>query len=56
MKCLICGNEAKDITVADFDGESIRCPIDGDYDITDGYRAKLEEQEPADRKRTLNIV
>ncbi len=33
MNCGVCGLETKDIAAKDFDGQHIRCPRCGDYEI-----------------------
>ncbi len=54
MKCPICGSPAADITAADFDGVSVRCLVDGDYDIAAGCLPQLETLALSDRQRALN--
>jgi transcription elongation factor Elf1 len=34
ITCPVCGAEAEDITVATFDGKTIRCGFCGDYDVS----------------------
>jgi len=54
MQCPICGGMAKDITRPGFDGISIRCPVDGDFDVASGYGLKLMELSPVKRQYVLN--
>src|SRR6476620_6855611 len=52
--CPICGSLARDITSADFDGQSIRCPVDGDFDISSACAPILEELDGAERQHVLS--
>ena len=54
MKCPICAGPARDITTAGFDGISVRCPVDGDFDVKTGFALKLQELSPAKRHYLLN--
>jgi uncharacterized Zn finger protein len=56
MDCPICGKDAEDITVVDFDGKNIRCKSCGDYDISGTVydTGKLAEIEPNQRLAVLN--
>jgi hypothetical protein len=53
MQCPVCGAPAKDITAPGFDGRSVRCSKCGDYDIADGYDAKLVKLDLEDRLGVL---
>ena len=52
--CPICGSLARDITSADFDGQSIRCPVDGDFDISSACAPILEELDGVERQHVLS--
>jgi hypothetical protein len=54
MLCPICGSPAKGIFARDFSGESIRCPVDGDFDIMRGVRAKLAALDTGQRELVLS--
>jgi hypothetical protein len=56
MKCPICGGKAKDITSADFNGVSVRCLVDGDFDVAPGYVLKLQELSADKRQYALNAA
>jgi hypothetical protein len=54
MKCPICGGNARDIAKSGFEGMSVRCAVDGDFDIAPGSALKLQEIPPAKRHYALN--
>ena len=54
ITCPVCGAEAEDITVATFDGKTIRCGFCGDYDVSGtvfeaGLLDKLDRNDRLDR-------
>jgi hypothetical protein len=55
ISCPVCGAEAQDITVATFDGRTIRCGFCGDYDVSGTvFEAKLLDK--SDRKGRLDAL
>jgi hypothetical protein len=56
MRCPVCDSSAKDITSNGFLGLSIRCLVDGDYDIDEECRVALIDLVPSDRHRVLSAA
>ncbi len=55
ISCPVCGAEAQDITVARFDGRTIRCDFCGDYEVS-GPVFKAGLLDKLDRQRRLDAL
>lgn len=55
IKCLVCGNEATDVTVPTFDGRTISCGRCETFDVsgTVGDAGLLADKEPEERLAAL---
>lgn len=51
MKCRVCGSVARDIIADGYNGLSVRCLIDGAYDISNGCQQAVRALKDADRQR-----
>jgi hypothetical protein len=54
MQCPVCGGVAIRLPKAERAEKSVRCPVDGDFDLAMGCRAILEKLEPEQRQRVLD--
>jgi hypothetical protein len=54
MRCPICGSSAKDITPRESGYASIRCLVDGDFEIDAGCQRELFELTESDRHRVFH--
>ena len=54
MRCPVCGTSAQDITAENFDKLSIRCSIDGDFDVAGDCIERLKSLDAGRRQIVLN--
>ncbi|BCP53521.1 hypothetical protein K32_21380 [Kaistia sp. 32K] len=56
MRCPVCDSRAKDITPSGYRGLSVRCIVDGDYDIDRQCHEALLSLDPSGRHTVLNAA
>ena len=54
MRCPVCGAVATSLPKSERAAKSVRCPVDGDFDLAMGCRASLEKLKPEERERVLD--
>ena len=54
MRCPVCGEKAKKITIKGDDDVLVRCATDGDFCITPAARKRMEDFPASVRQRALN--
>jgi hypothetical protein len=54
MRCPVCGEKAKKITIKGDDEILVRCGTDGDFCITPAARKRMEDVTAAVRQSALN--